>query len=584
MLSAAHEPIFDLQGVRYTYPGPQPVEALRGVDLRIQAGEYVAVIGANGSGKSTLARHLNALLLPTAGQVRVAGHPTPDAGQHGAIRRAVQMVFQQPDLQIVATTVEEDAAFGPENFGVPEAELEGRVRQALERVSLWGQRTRPPHMLSSGQKQRLAIAGAMAVQPQALILDEATAMLDPAGRVAVLAVLDFLHQQGITLVTITHEMDEAALAGRVVVLGHGQVAMDGTPHQVFGQPAELRRLGLDVPPLADLALRLGLPVCLTEAELLEALGRPQAGERLDSPPAAAGIAPQAPTDLAIDVQGLFHTYLRGTPLAAPALRGVDLQVGRGHVTGLIGHTGSGKSTLMQHLNGLMRPQAGRVVVNGLDWTDPRLDVRSARQQVGLLFQQPEDQLFERYVGDDVAFGPRQMKLEPADVRQRVQAAMEAVGLPFEAFKDRVAQSLSGGEQRRAALAGVLALQPQVLAADEPTAGLDPRGRKQIVDIFRQINQAGVTLLVGSHRMEDILALCDQVVALRDGQVAAAGPTRVMLGQSQALAQHGLPVLALAGLAAQLREAGWDIPAEALTVAELAAGLAAQRSRPPQFEG
>jgi len=572
---ALHDPIFDLQGVRHTYSGPQPVEALRGIDLRIEAGEYVAIIGANGSGKSTLARHLNALLLPSAGQVRVAGYPTQDAGQHSAIRRAVQMVFQQPDLQIVATTVEEDAAFGLENFGVPEDALEGRVRQALETVELWGQRTRPPHMLSSGQKQRLAIAGALAVQPQALILDEATAMLDPAGRAAVLAVLDFLHQQGITLVAITHEMDEAALAGRVVVLDHGQVAMDGMPHQIFGQPAELRRLGLDLPPLADLALRLGLPVCRTEAELRETLGRPAGNNGLKGPQVTAPVT-LAPTDLAIEVQELYHTYLRGTPLAALALRGVDLQVGRGRVAGLIGQTGSGKSTLMQHLNGLMRPQAGRVVVNGLDWTDPKLDVRTARQQVGLLFQQPEDQLFERYVGDDVAFGPRQMKLEPAEVRQRVQTAMEAVGLPFEVFKDRLAQSLSGGEQRRAALAGVLALQPQVLAADEPTAGLDPRGRKQIVEIFRRINQSGVTLLVGSHRMEDILVLCDQVTALRDGQVAVAGPTRMVLGHPQALAQHGLPVLPLAGLAARLRVAGWDIPTDALTVSELADALAAQR--------
>lgn len=571
-------PIFDLRGVWHTYPGPHPVDALRGVDLAIRPGEYVAVIGANGSGKSTLARHLNALLLPGRGQARAAGHVTSDPAAAGAIRRAVQMVFQRPDAQIVAASVEEDVAFGPENFGVARSEMQARVRQALETVGLWELRARPPHRLSSGQKQRLAIAGALAVRPQALILDEATAMLDPAARRTLLALLAELHAAGTTIVAITHEMDEAALAERIVALDHGRVALEGAPRQVFARGVELRRLGLDLPPVAALAERLGaalqrpLPVCLTLAELLAALGPAPAGaaSAAPEPPNLELPAPDPERRDSVLIRDLRHAYLAGGPLETPALNGVDLDAPAASALGLIGPTGSGKSTLLQHLNGLLRPQSGRVVVAGVDWSNPGLDAaaaQAARLRVGLLFQQPEDQLFERFVGDDVAFGPRQMKLDPVEVRRRVQTAMESVGLPFEEFKDRLSRSLSGGEQRRAALAGVLALEPRLLAADEPTAGLDPHGRAEIVKILRRIHADGVTLVFASHRLEDIGALCDRVVALQAGRVRLAGPARAILTRPDA-DDDGLPVHPLAPAAAELRRLGWPIPPGALTVDEI----------------
>jgi energy-coupling factor transport system ATP-binding protein len=569
--------MFDLRGVWHTYSGPPAVEALRGVDLTIQPGEYVAVIGANGSGKSTLARHLNALLLPTRGQVRAAGLPSADPTAHGPIRRAVQMVFQRPDAQIVAANVEEDVAFGPENFGIARPEMQARVQHALETVGLWELRARPPHRLSSGQKQRLAIAGALAVRPQALVLDEATAMLDPAARRAVLALLAGLHAAGTTLVTITHEMDEAALAERIIVLDRGRVALDGPPRQVFAQPAELRRLGLDLPPMAALAQRLGqliqrpLPVCLSLDDLLAALGAPPLSELPTPLPELRALncapPPANSEHSGVWIRDLRYAYLRGGPLETEALKGVDLDAPAGSALGLIGPTGSGKSTLLQHLNGLLRPQSGQVIVAGVDWSNPRLEAaaaQAARLQVGLLFQQPEDQLFERFLGDDVAFGPRQMKLDPAEVRRRVQTAMEAVGLPFEAFKDRLSRSLSGGEQRRAALAGVLALQPRLLAADEPTAGLDPRGRADIVKILRRIHTEGVTLVFASHRLEDIAALCDHVAALQDGRVLVSGETRPILASPP----DGLPIHPLVPAANALRRLGWPVPEGALTRDEL----------------
>jgi energy-coupling factor transporter ATPase len=563
-------PIIRIENLHHTYAGAHPVPALYGIDLAIHAGEYVALVGANGSGKSTLARHLNALLHPQRGVVQVAGLDTRDAASWREIRRQVQMVFQHPDAQLVATVVEEDVAFGLENFGVAAGDLPDRVRAALETVGMWAHRQRPPHLLSAGQKQRVAIAGALALEPRVLILDEATAMLDPAGRAAVLDVVRQLYEQGTTIVTITHEMDEAALAERIVVLAEGRVAMDGTPRQVFARADDLRALGLDVPFIAELALRLGLPVCLTADELVGRLSHeplPACQAEPRSSPTPRSVAPRDVRTV-VQVERLGHTFLRGSPLESPALYVVDMQVQRGEIAGLIGPTGSGKSTLLQHLNGLMRPQSGRVVVDGRDLTDSSTDLRAIRRTVGLVFQQPEDQLFERYVGDDVAFGPRQLGLPQAEIRERVRWAMEAVGLDFEAFKDRLTITLSGGERRRAALAGVLALRPSVLVADEPTAGLDPRARSDALKIFRWLHDNGVTFVLASHRMDDIAALCERVTALDGGRVVAGGPMREVFSQPEMLQAHGLTVPALADVAHRLRAAGWPIPLGVWDVGEL----------------
>jgi energy-coupling factor transporter ATPase len=257
----------------YTLPpstGSDPIQALRGIDLEIGAGEYVAIVGANGSGKTTLARHLNALLLPTTGQVWVNGRSTLDAAAVRAIRADVGMVFQSPADQMVATVVQEDVAFGPENLGVPERELSARVRAALERVGMWAERRRPPHLLSAGQQQRVAIAGVLAMNPRCLVLDEATAMLDPAGRRDILAVLDALHRTGLAIVTITHRMEEALRAQRVVVIYKGRVVLDGPPGRVFSSGG-LASFGLALPPVIELARRLRLHLALP-AEILTVEG------------------------------------------------------------------------------------------------------------------------------------------------------------------------------------------------------------------------------------------------------------------------------------------------------------------------
>ena len=251
-------------------------KALDAVDLQIEAGEFVAILGANGSGKSTLAKHLNALLLPTSGHVIVAGMDTLATKELWQIRQQVGMVFQNPDNQIIAAIVEDDVAFGPENLGVPTEELPARVTEALRTVGMQHYRSCAPHLLSGGQKQRVAIAGALAMQTKCLVLDEPTAMLDPQGRADILACVKKLHEErGITIVYITHFMEEAAAADRIVVMDQGHIVTQGTPHEIFSQTAAMRKLGLEVPVAAELAAELRqhgvqLPASIITAEELAA--------------------------------------------------------------------------------------------------------------------------------------------------------------------------------------------------------------------------------------------------------------------------------------------------------------------------
>ncbi len=585
----ATEPLIEISRLYHTYEGSgtEPIDALRGVSLTIHPGEFVAVVGTNGSGKTTLARHLNALLLPTRGEVRVAGLDTRQEAAWPAVRSQVAMVFQQPEDQIIATTVEDDVAFGPENLGLPADEIEGRVRWALETVRMWELRNRPPHLLSVGQQQRAAIAGALALRPRCLVLDEATAMLDPAGGREVLALLQRLHADGVTIVLITHHMAEAVLAERVIVLSEGGVAFDGAPRRFFACPNHVTRLGLELPPVADLAARMvrrwpDFPAGLFDLDdVVDALAfRNVQIEPLSftDPPFASNGRPS------VAARDLRYTYLSGTPLAVRALDGVSVEVHAGESVALLGATGSGKSTLLQHLAGLLEPQDGHVLIAGKDAHARQTDRRFLREQVGILFQRPEEQLFETYVGDDVAFGPRQLGLDREAVRERVRRAMEAVGLPFLDYKDRFTQSLSGGERRKAALAGVLALHPKTLLLDEPTAGLDPQSRRDLLATLRHLNrEEGLTLVVATHNMDDVTALARRVVVLEEGRVALRGSTRQVFSQAERLRALGLDVPAAVAVMAALRERGLPVPAGALTLDEVEAAIVAGTAPLPVSE-
>ncbi len=323
--------LIEVKGLSYVHPqaAQAALPALQDITFTIEEGELVALVGANGSGKTTLARHLNALLVPTAGFVHIAGLDTRQKSDYSTIRSGIGMVFQSPEDQIVGMTVEEDVAFGPENLGIAPAEIRRRVNDALETVAMEPFRLRPPNQLSAGQMQRVALAGILAMRPRCIIFDEATSMLDPQGRRDVMDLLLQLNREGLTIIYITHFMEEAAQARRVIALSQGKIVLDGTPEQVFSSQARLEEIGLSLPPAAALAgwLRPALPALpqglLTGDALLSALPANPAPRSLSlqadgrANPRAALAAP-----VLIEVSNLGYTYLRGTPFAQRALAGV----------------------------------------------------------------------------------------------------------------------------------------------------------------------------------------------------------------------------------------------------------------------
>ena len=619
--------MISVAGVSFSYDGGAP--ALDGIDLEVREGEFLCVLGGNGSGKSTLAKHLNALLVPDAGRVTVDGLDTADAEYVYDIRSRVGLVFQNPDDQLVATLVEDDVAFGPENLGVAPAAIARDVETALAEVGLSGFERRETHALSGGQKQRVAIAGVLAMEPKVIVFDEATSMLDPRGRRGLMRVARDLHDRGLTVVMITHFMEEAAAADRVVVLDRGRVALEGTPDEVLTRADVLAGLELDVPPACELALVLrgrGLPVTLTVEEegladevarLLAAGDRRGNGSasvqadprRAGGAPSASGaalgsVAMEAPAAAVprqaggplLAFERVSYSYepssrerarrLRrkrdardrraawgGDPNEVWALREVDLAVHRGEFLGIAGHTGSGKSTLIQHMNGLIHPQEGRVLVDGEDLSDRHAAAR-VRSRVGIVFQYPEHQLFASTVFEDVAFGPRNLGLPEDEVDRRVRASLARVGLDAEEVGSKSPFSLSGGQQRRVAFAGVLAMEPEVLVLDEPAAGLDPAARRAFLDLVAGLNDQGLTVVMVSHSMEDLARLADRIAVLNEGRIVAVGAPREVFAAADELERIGLGLPAPERMARALAARGVALSgAVHLTIGEVADDIA-----------
>ncbi|MBQ0059390.1 MAG: energy-coupling factor transporter ATPase, partial [Lachnospiraceae bacterium] len=500
--------------LKYTGDNTEPEKecAIECLDMDIEEGEFVAILGHNGSGKSTLAKHFNALLLPSRGTVWVAGMDTSKEDDTWKIRQKAGMVFQNPDNQIVATVVEEDVAFGPENLSVPTKDIWHRVDDALEKVGMTAYRDRSPNHLSGGQKQRVAIAGVVAMRPSCIIMDEPTAMLDPNGRKEVLRVVHELNkQEHITVILITHYMEEVVDADRVYVMDKGKVVMQGTPREIFSQVDTLKSYRLDVPDVVDLvdALNKGgmnLPSdILTKEELVKALGqgpaKAAAGSETqataksdcqgteaicdgaaDTETTASGTC-QEPvatscgtetTDLCADhdsaatssdvscaettskedgkkclleMKDVTYLYGENTVYQVKALDKINLKINEGEFTALIGHTGSGKSTLIQHLNGLVKPSSGQILWQGQDIFGDGFDRRKLRSQVGLVFQYPEHQLFETTILADVMFGPLNQGFSKEEAEKKAKNALTLTGISPEMYEESPFD-ISGGQKRR----------------------------------------------------------------------------------------------------------------------------------------
>lgn len=584
--------------------------ALNDISLEIYAGERLCILGANGSGKTTLASVLCGLLAPDEGSVQLLGE---DVYAHGRIdleaykraRRGIGLVFQNPEDQIVTSIVADDVAFGPENLGVPAEEIRTRVARELHRVALEDYATADPRRLSGGQQQRLAIAGALAMEPRVLVFDEPGALLDVRGRRSILQVMNRLHTQGVSVIHITHYMEEALEADRVMVLDHGHIALAGTPTEVFSPKHTLANLGLEQPFAARLVSKLAergraLRWTCDDTDLMDQLAdriQPAQLHRTAVPlqstrgHADSSVAPKprqgvshgtCPMDApsALEVSHASFSYQAPRHSSRLALNDVSFTVSPGDSVALIGQTGSGKSTLLRLMCALEVPDAGHIIIRGMDTAGGGRGRRARawraqlRCHIGFVMQRPERQLFAENVEQDVAFGPTNQGLSSAEIARRVDHALTLCGLcdlrtasPFE---------LSGGQQRLCAIAGVLAMQPEILVLDEPTAGLDPQGRTQLRALLKDLNSHGVTIIQVTHSMEEA-ARTDRVVVLDQSRLLTLGTPAEVFSRDHAklLSTHGLGLPRSLTWTQRLEEAGIIAPGtigNPLTTEELVAAL------------
>lgn len=555
-------------------------EILKGINITIKKGEFIAVLGRNGSGKTTFSKQLNAILRPSEGIVTVDGMETKDKDKRYEIRQHVGMVFQNPDNQMVASNVEEEVAFGPENLGIEPGTIVSRVKQALEQVRMWKHKKIAPNHLSGGQKQRLAIAGILAMNPDYIVLDEPTAMLDPKGRSEVQEALKRLNrEQKTTVILITHDMEEVALASRVILLSEGIVCFDGTPDMFFKEEALLAKLGMVAPLsyrvqkiLKNTENRLQYADKSDEKYIIDSNNKFKKDEQTveqktqeygdiqsDSYKKVGLSEIQIKNHNLFTLENVSYIYGPGTVHEKVALEDVSLSLNKGEIVGLAGHTGSGKSTLIQLLNGLLKPTRGTVSFCGKDIHEKGYSGKNLRDKVGMVFQYPEHQMICDTVWDDVSFGPERQNLSEEEKKSRVEDALRFVELPEKYYKASPLQ-LSGGQKRRVAIAGVLAMHPEYIILDEPAAGLDAEGKREIFGRFKKMcREQKIGVLLVSHSMDDLAEYADRIIVLEAGKKILDDCPSKVFAKHKILSACGLDVPETVKIAENLRERGYEIP-------------------------
>lgn len=481
----------------FVYPD-RNIHALKDVSFTVERGEYIAVLGANGSGKSTLARLIAGFLPCTSGTIElhsVSAHGSPlQTASHSGRRHFKEphfkprlsvppltvptgIVFQNVQNQIIGETLASDTAFGPENLGLDTAIIEKRCFESLSLVGLFDSRFEKTASLSQGQRQKLVLAGIAAMHPELMILDEALAMTDPAMRQTVLEFLDERHKEGLTLIHVTHDLDEALRAERIIVLDDGVLSFDGSVAELKRKRGFIKNL---FPPL----------VRQTKNAEKNASCRTDNGAVFE------------PEKTALRFSHLDFSYRSGTPI----FKNFSLDIRAGELTAITGRSGSGKSTLFELAAGLLKPAGGNI---------------GARGRPVLALQLSESALFEEFAADDVAFGPQNRGLSGETLRGRVQEAMNMCGLPFEDFADRRIHTLSGGEKRKLALAGIIALESEVYLFDEPTAGLDPKSRLQVMNTLAALAESGKAVVFSTHRLDEA-AFADRRVDIERAKKEGCG--------------------------------------------------------------
>ncbi|MGE5123273.1 MAG: ATP-binding cassette domain-containing protein [Acidobacteriaceae bacterium] len=565
----------EYSGVTFTYLN-YDTPAVSDIQLEIQEGTITALIGKLGSGKSTLLRMMNGIVpnhFPghMTGKVLVDGVDTQTV-EVPEIAKTLNMVFDDPVLQIVSLTVFDDVMFGPANLGIPREEILTRVSEALHATRLNGYESRNPRTLSGGEQQLLAIAGVLAMKPKYLVLDEPIAMLDPLGKQQVLSAVRQMHAEtGLTVVIAESGTDIESMVefiDRAVILDQGRIVADGNPSELFSDKVMVKNAGLRVPQVTELAYRYAnsthatVPVTLDDGVEFVRQHDPHPNSSKiqaarDSQPSPSG------AERIVSVSNLWHTFPGPPPV--DALQGINLEINRGEMVALLGQNGSGKTTLAFHLVGALKPtnKDASIHVAGLDVIhDPQFEVI---KRANYVFQNPANQLFNETFEKEVKYGPERLGLPPEEIEQRAKQALEKVGLGYlwEHSTFNIPKSL----ETLLGLASVLSIDPEVLIIDEPTGGLDLETGQRVMDTLCEINRHQKTIIIITHDMALASRYTRRAVVLHRGKILIDGPTREVFSQPEILGKTMLEPPQITRLGQLMAQEGF--PGDILTVDEFA---------------
>ena len=562
----------ELVSVTYTYP-EQDQPALKDITLVVEKGEYVVVMGPNGAGKTTLCLHMNGVIPNVLGgrikgKTEIMGlntrrHHVYDMGLH------VGIVLQDPEAQLFTSDVRSEVAFAAENLGVPREEMIERIDWILDVVRLKDFVDRPPSQLSGGQKQRLAIASSLVMQPNIIVLDEPTSQLDPIGSQEVFSVLRDLNEElGMTVLISTHKSDYAAkYADRVVVLNKGEIVAEGPPVEVFSQVDLLDGINVQVPAVTRVEWEMRSELGITDFSVHLDEARAKLEKFLKGKNITWEIQTErektpetlAPGEGYVELDQVTFQY-PGTKVNA--LQDVTMRIGKGEFVGIIGQNGAGKTTLAKNIIGLLKPTSGKVLIGGKNVAEEI--VEEMAQTIGLVLQNPDAQLFAMSVEEEVAFGAINMGFSEEEVTEQVEYAIAATGL--EEFKEIYPFNLSFGDRRKLSVAAVVSMNPDILIFDEPTTGQDFRGRRELADIAKNLNERGRTVIMITHDMDLIAEYTRRLIVMGAGRVLLDGPTDEVFQQVDLLAETFIEPPQITQLAQSLNESG--VPGEILAVEEL----------------
>lgn len=527
-------PVVTIKDLKYRYRD-QKRNALDDINLELNEGDFLVIMGPSEAGKSTLAATFNGLVPhffkgKFKGDVQIFDKNTRDFTV-AEMARNVGMVFQDFEAQLFSTNVELEIAFGPENFGVPPAEISRRIDENLKLVGLEQMKNRPPSTLSGGQKQKLAIASVLSMQPRVLVMDEPTTDLDPISKFGVFKIADELRKRDdLTLIVVEHETEEAIHAGKILLIKEGMPLMYGPAADVLRNVDLMESNGVMPLGITLYFKRMNsadLPLTVEEGfETFQRKNWKISSERYQKIVEADQARSQAHKEPLITCKGLEHMY----PNGFKALRGVNLEINRGEIVAIVGQNGSGKTTLVKHFNGLFMPTAGEIDVDGKPTRAQ--GVFELGKKVGYVFQNPDHQIFSDTVFEEVAYS---LKLRGADedlIKQRVAEALEAVGLVGFEKEDPFALTKSG--RQRVAVAAVLAAKPDVLILDEPTTGLDYAEQRSMMELVKHLNQEGSTIIFVTHHMWVVAEYAHRVYVVKDGLIMLEGTPREVFAHEEEL--------------------------------------------------